>query len=72
MSWITLSSKDTNCKKVIRVFRYPFELGGLQPDPSLVIIGHHVEIFELFGGARVLMKFGIDAYPLTRNEAYKL
>ncbi|KAL6559105.1 hypothetical protein OROHE_006474 [Orobanche hederae] len=72
MPWLALPFKDINCKKVMRVFRYPFELGGPQPDPSLVIIGHHGEIFEPFGGARVLMEFGIDAYPFTSNEAYKL
>lgn len=72
MPWLALPFKDINCKKVMRVFRYPFELGGPQPDPSLVIIGHRGEIFEPFGGARVLMEFGIDAYPFTCNEAYKL
>lgn len=60
MPWLALPFEDINRKKVMRVFRYPSELGGPQPDPSLVIIGHRGEIVEPFGGARVLMEFGID------------
>ncbi|KAL6557219.1 hypothetical protein OROMI_017569 [Orobanche minor] len=72
MPWLALPFKDTSCKKVQRVFRYPFELGGPQPDPSLVIIGPFGEFSEPFGAADVLMNFGVEAYPFTRRKAYML
>lgn len=72
MPWLSLPFKDPNCKKVQRVVRYPFELGGPQPDPSLVIVGPFGKFFEPFGASDVLMTFGSPAYPFTRETAFYL
>ncbi|KAL6532676.1 hypothetical protein OROHE_014098 [Orobanche hederae] len=72
MPWLALPFKDTNCKKVQRVFLYPFGLDGPHPNHSLVIIGPSGELIEPFGAGTVLKNFGIEAYPFTREKAHLL
>ncbi|KAL6499872.1 hypothetical protein OROGR_027782 [Orobanche gracilis] len=72
MPWLALPFKDTNCKKVQRVFLYPFGLEGPHPNHSLVIIGPSGELIEPFGAGTVLKYFGIQAYPFTREKAHLL
>ncbi|KAL6577333.1 hypothetical protein OROMI_011609 [Orobanche minor] len=49
MPWLALPFKDAYCKKVQRVFLYPFGLDGPHPNHSLVIIGPSGELIEPFG-----------------------
>ncbi|KAL6499767.1 hypothetical protein OROGR_027677 [Orobanche gracilis] len=72
MPWLALPFKDTNCKKVQRVFLYPFGLEGPHPNHSLVIIGPSGKLIEPFGAGTVLKYFGIKAYPFTREKAHLL
>lgn len=73
MPWLALPFKDPNCKKLQRIFDHPEHLKDLgpEPDPTLVIIGPHGNFIEEFG-ADILLKFGIAAYPFTRESAAKL
>lgn len=74
MPWLALPYKDTNCKMVQRVFKYPVEYYGpgdlldQEPDPSLAIIGPCGEFFEPLG-SDIVKNFGILAYPFTREKA---
>lgn len=72
MPWLALPFNDTNCKKVQRIYRYPFGSEEQKQNHSLVIIGPFGELVEPFGAATVLMNFGIEAYPFTRKIAYML
>uniref|UniRef100_A0A164U6I8 protein-disulfide reductase n=2 Tax=Daucus carota subsp. sativus TaxID=79200 RepID=A0A164U6I8_DAUCS len=72
MPWLALPFRDSNCKKLQRVYLYPSELGGPQPDPSLVVIGPYGQYFEPFGASDVLMKFGSRGYPFTRKRGLHL
>ncbi|KAL6563619.1 hypothetical protein OROGR_002578 [Orobanche gracilis] len=72
MPWLALPFKDTNCKKVQRVFLYPFGLNGPHPNHSLVIVGPSREFIESFGAGTVLKNFGIEAYPFAREKAQSL
>lgn len=74
MPWLALPFGDPKCKKVERVFDYPFDLDGSPsqiPDPSLVIIGPRGEFVGRFG-SDIFMKFGKKAYPFTRESVVKM
>ncbi|KAL1821908.1 hypothetical protein ACET3Z_016777 [Daucus carota] len=71
MSWLALPFKDPRCKYLKRIFNYPAELNGWDPDPRLVIIGPQGKYFEPYG-ADILNRFGISAFPFTRRRAAEL
>ncbi|KAL6573908.1 hypothetical protein OROHE_001450 [Orobanche hederae] len=72
MPWLALPFNDANCRKIQRIYRYPFGLEEQKLNHSLVIIGPSGELVEPFGAATVLMNFGIEAYPFTRKIAFTL
>ncbi|KAL6493828.1 hypothetical protein OROGR_031737 [Orobanche gracilis] len=72
MPWLALPFNDANCRKIQRIYRYPFGLEEQKLNHSLVIIGPFGELVEPFGAATVLMNFGIEAYPFTRKIAFTL
>lgn len=72
MPWLAIPFQDINSAKLPRFFRYPFELDEWHPSPSLVIIGPRGEYVVPFGAATILKNFGTQAYPFTREIAYKL
>lgn len=73
MPWLALPFKDLACKKLQRVFNYPLftDQDDDGPDRSLVIIGPRGKFIELYG-ADILKKYGISAYPFTRQRVAKL
>ena len=71
MSWLALPFKDPRCKYLKRIFNYPAELNGWDPDPRLVIIGPQGKYFEPYG-ADILNRFGMSAFPFTRRRAAEL
>lgn len=77
MPWLALPFKDPMCRKLWRIFESPYEPGDLYRDDkprtvaSLIIFGPEGCYFERHG-ADILMRYGIDAYPFTRDRAAEL
>lgn len=67
--WLALPFKDPNYKKLIRIFGYPDMLDDREEAHTLVIIGPNGEFVDPCG-AEILMRFGISAYPFTRNNLH--
>lgn len=70
MPWLALPFKDPMCKKLSRIFEYN-PLNSPCPDNSLVIIGPYGSYVEPYG-IDILERYGIDAYPFTRERATKI
>ncbi|KAL6557070.1 hypothetical protein OROHE_006946 [Orobanche hederae] len=72
MPWLVLPFDDTDCnKRLQRIFKYPQERGGLEPNPRMVIIGPRGEFIEPLGG-NILLKYGVAAFPFTTSSTVNL
>lgn len=71
MPWLALPFKDSNHKKLKRIFGYPNDLDGPEQAPTLVVIGPNGEFVDPCG-ADILKEFGQFAYPFTRKTIAKL
>lgn len=71
MPWLALPFKDPIHKKLKRLFNYTELPDQLENAPRLVIFGPHGEFIEPCG-AELLSKFGVSAYPFTRENLVKL
>lgn len=72
MPWLAVPYKDPGCRKLGRLFCYPFDFDDKDlPNPSLVIVGAKAEFVEPYG-VDILMNFGIEAYPFRREAIVKL
>ncbi|KAL6583617.1 hypothetical protein OROMI_002906 [Orobanche minor] len=72
MPWLALPFKDTNYKKLERIFDYPWDSDGVDAQGcELIIIGPHMEFIELFG-AFILLNFGTQAYPFSLRKVANL
>lgn len=66
MPWLALPFEDPVHEKLKRLFDYP-STDLLKKAQCIVIIGPHGEYIEPCG-AEVLLKFGVSAYPFTREN----
>ncbi|KAL8102377.1 putative nucleoredoxin 1 isoform X3 [Apium graveolens] len=71
MPWLALPFKDSNHKKLKRIFHYPDDLSGGPQVPTLVIFGPNGEFVDPCG-ADILEEFGTFAYPFTRKKVAQL
>lgn len=67
MPWLALPFKDPVCKRLKRIFAYPYDHIGPEEAPQLVIVGPHGEYIEPWGD-RVIGMYDLSAYPPTRER----
>lgn len=67
MPWLALPFKDPYCRKLLRIFKKPDIFGRA----ILPIIGPKGSYIEFFG-ADIILRYGIRAYPFTREKAAEI